>query len=126
MTPEAATAHAARYHNIWRGGVTHHELVDTFTDLDDGTLGTTLIRLRASEEHPPTIARIMSIYRTLNTATEHPTGSCARCDNGAITAWLERDGRWCRHSFACTCPAGRAWAWLGTLPTAARLDDPSA
>lgn len=93
MTPTAADGIAKRIINCWHGGPRLDEWVDTLTPLDEGTAGTTFVRLRAELEHAPSIARYLATYRALRTPANQPIAPPTQPRGAALDAWV-RKMRW--------------------------------
>lgn len=106
----------ARYRNVWRGGPHTDELRAQFADLDAGTVGTVLVRLARSEEHPPSIARLWAEYRATHTAAVDPL-PCDDCGgDGWVTAYTNEHGY--RYAKPCpSCRLGERVARLDMRPT---------
>jgi hypothetical protein len=93
-------------------GVDISTWIDEIRVLDPGTVGTTIVRLRRDLERPPTIARFLAVYRSLDTASaaaQHV--DCPDCaGDGWVTAQdrVHADGRHTSQVRPCPrCPAGR-------------------
>lgn len=114
VNPTDADALAKRIINTWRGGPLLTEWIDTLTELDQGTAGTTYVRLRNDTDHAPTIAAFLRTYRGLSTAATHPppqdhcpSGRCS--GDGWITTERTISGHPVRCAEPCTCPLGRSY-----------------
>lgn len=90
MTGPEARDLAARLATSWPGhaGISAETWDEELRDLDAGTAGTTLVRLRRELERPPSIARFHATYRALHTAHTDPlpTDRCTLCDG---TGWVD-------------------------------------
>lgn len=111
MTPAEAESTAQRIHSSWPGQrqLSLETWVEELLELDYGTAGTALVRLRRDLDHPPTIARFLGAYRALHTVSNDPIPfQCRQCDG---TGWVTRDyqahGRTYRGAEPCRCRAGR-------------------
>jgi hypothetical protein len=107
MTPQEARQLAVRIHETWTRGPSVDIWCEELERLDAGTAGTTYARLRREEEHAPSIAKFLAVYRGLHTAsndTEQPF--CPMCDK---TGWIESaelmKGE-ITYSQVIPCPAG--------------------
>lgn len=87
MTPTEATDLASRIHRQWRNGPPADAWEEDLLELDIGRATTTFVKLRRTEEHPPSFARFFSTYRALDTtdAGNRPA-PCSLCDG---TGWVE-------------------------------------
>lgn len=109
MTEHEARALYVRIANSWpaeQRGVAAETWIEVLADLDAGTAGTALIRLRNDIARTPSIKQFRDAYYALRTPANEPVGpACEYCDS---TGWLASDkpagGRECR---PCTCHAGR-------------------
>jgi len=68
MTPTETAHLVERIVQTWPTGPRGRIWTEALEPLDAGRAGTAYARLRASEEHPPSIARFMAVYRSLDTA----------------------------------------------------------
>lgn len=59
---------------------------EELADLDAGTVGTALVRMRRELDKPPTIATLHNYCRALHTPANTPAGYCENCQN---TGWEE-------------------------------------
>jgi len=124
---EQARELAARIHSTWAGGPTAEVWVEELLPLDEGTAGTTLVRLRRELERAPSVAKFLDRYRGLSTrsatarvecvmcdgegwvtSSESPVRSMVRDDDGNLVA---AEGEKFEHRYSyvtpCTCEAGR-------------------
>lgn len=85
MDRSKAAALAQRLCDTWPGSITTRSIIEVWTDelehLDEGTVGTVLVRLRRTETNRPSIAEFHAHYRNTMTAANDPIGGhCATCD----------------------------------------------
>ena len=127
MTPDAADFLAKRIINTWRGGPPITEWREQLTQLDEGQAGTAFARLRGQLDNAPSIARFMSEYRSLHTASaDDKCGDCANSGwvpielpNGD-TAWYEHNGQQYTGAKPCRCRHGQTAAASKTWTEATR------
>jgi hypothetical protein len=62
------------------------EWYEFFADLDAGKAGTAFVRLRDSEERPPTIAKFRQAYSALRGDTSSHEPKCPACDGTGMRA----------------------------------------
>lgn len=125
MTPEAADALGKRFVNTWRGCALLSEWKEQLEPLDEGRAGTAFVRLRSECQDAPTIAKFLSVYRSLHTGTRETPHRCPGCgQDGAVTVWVDHSGRWLRRSVAACRHDSNPYAWLGQAPAGARHTDP--
>lgn len=86
MTPHEADDLAARITHTWHTNrIPADEWAEVLTPLDAGTAGTAYVRLRNDSDNPPSIARFLATYRSLNTRRlDDQRGDCDHCDG---TGW---------------------------------------
>lgn len=112
--------------STWQDGTWNNTAIDVWiddlTELDEGTAGTTLARLRrnwqptARQTHP-SLQEFMAEYRALNTKAPHVPEPCARCEgSGWITETVDHPMRFdtpkpitTTASRPCSCSNGRQW-----------------
>lgn len=78
---------------------------EAFKDLDAGRAGTAFVRLRDTEERPPTIAKFKGAYQSIRGETKHEP-RCEVCDGTGLRA--PDDDAWGTESPPCEyCDMGR-------------------
>lgn len=86
MDRSKASALAQRLCDTWPGSITTRNILEVWTDelepLDEGTVGTVLVRLRRTETNRPSIAEFHAHYRNTATAANdpYPGAHCGTCD----------------------------------------------
>ena len=107
MDRTKASALAQRLCETWPGSITTRNILEVWADelepLDEGTVGTVLVRLRRTETNRPSIAEFHAHYRNTATAANdpYPGSHCEHCDG---TGWLEEDPNAVK---PCNCRNGR-------------------
>lgn len=114
MTPTDADTLAKRIINTWRGGPPLRDWTEVLTPLDAGRAGTAYARLRARNDHPPSIAQYIAEYNQLDTARPGEHDPCGDCNS---TGWIDApdrhwpEGRTSTQMKPCPyCDEGRARA----------------
>lgn len=72
MTPNEAAHLVERIVQTWPTGTRGRIWTETLEPLDAGRAGTAYVRLRGEAENPPSPARFLAVYRSLDTTRNEP------------------------------------------------------
>lgn len=115
MTPTEAAIYAEKVCDTWPDPAqpTADIIAEAIIDLDAGTLGTAIVRLRNTAKNRPTVAELLSAYHQLHTATTDPIRRSSDCPVGKCPGdgWVSSERVTENRTYTvvrpCTCPAGR-------------------
>jgi hypothetical protein len=110
MTRDDAEQLAVKIHQTWPRGIAAHIWEEELAQLDSGRANTAYVRLRRTEQHPPTIPRFLAEYNQLDTTDPRPAHDhCDHCANTGDIATIDHDpaGNYLGTTVApCHCPWG--------------------